>query len=422
MLIKSYADLFTRVRSRPPLDEMLRLQEGLELEGFLSRGHHPLSLPKRKRRLFYAFLGLYRRRGLISPATYAGSWAYSWVYLLAKSSYLFLRNRFLLVRLTSTVIDGERVQFTRGAANIVSCFFGGSSVLDVPCETARVRFTPSQRLRLLRLLWRNLSPDVWHAAQHLILELQLEGTKVSAREFVVEEGGDYTVSVVTYLVRSRIPTLTLTLRTPYFYAGRPGYGFDRILTNNRLDLAALVAKNPRVELVAAFPDVVLAKRARPPMAAPVLGFFADIGNYLLNRRDKIRHDQAMAEFAAAQGVSLRVTVHPQERTLNRAYYREHFPDARFREQGTMDEWLDGVDVVAGWWSTIVFQAFCKRVPVILLDFAGDGQGAAFEAWTDGMVVRARDEAEFVAHWHRFRAMEVLERDQRYDRAFTRLFT
>lgn len=419
LIITSFADLFTKLGRRPKLKELKRIILDLEIEGFIAQDGHPLDIPKKKRRALIQMILMYREHGILTNVTCYLSLVSIHIRQVLQFSYALALGKIYVCRLSKKTVREMQVQFTRGEYNLNSSFFTSIPSIDCYYQRSDLSFRDRWLLCCGSLKYRSI--DVWHLFQFLKFEEDVSSISWEIEELVVEEGGDYTVNCLSFLLRDKVRCRTLTKRCPNLYMEYPNFGYDRIITNTTLVARKLEVKNENVHLMMKFPDLNLSVRAQKD-PKNTLGYVAEIGKYLMCYEQKQQLDLFSIDFCKKNKLNIFVTVHPQERKLNRSYYESTFSgeNVLFRETGAIGEYLSSVDVVIGWWSTVLFQAVLMRKPVIITDFFGDDVGDEFQSCCKEVVFRAKSPSEVQDIYNCIQLMSADEMDLAFDNVFDRL--
>lgn len=417
VLIKDYKDLFTKIADRPRLDVFESIVDECGVEAHAACRIHPLSVVVKKREQFLRFLDAFYERNMISFFSYSASKCYGILYRCLRVFYLLLKNRYAVWRVENIPdnFSCEYITLTKGIDRSKSPFFDSHNVFDVPCCREHYRLPLQDALSVIILMYRFKSLDIWNVVQYLVFRNFFRKNQLSAKTLIIEEGGDFTGKVFCYFVKDHVDSITLTHMTPSVFKSFPCYGVDQIITSGSILKQALEKSNSSVKSMKS--DFGVSREYITSYKGQKLGYFPDIGTYLLNLNHKKQYDDFIVNFSEEQNISVYITVHPQDRKLRYNYSREIFCGDNFtiRHKEDLNEYFVEVDILVGWWSSLIFQGLYCGKPVILLDFFGDNQGEAYEKASNGLIRRAKSPQEFRHHYKELAELSSSDRDMLFEK-------
>lgn len=278
-------------------------------------------------------------------------------------------------------------------------------------EFDRLRFSkisnykPSiiDRLNILYYAFASGIYDFKSFLQYIVIKHTLVVKLFSNKTILIEEAMDLKQQFVLATLNS-ISRIIISQRGP-IYCGR--YLYEKpILVDNSITMREFKKYNKKVEIVYE-PYLINSSAVVANYKNEIrkIGYIADLGDSLLNRTDKINLDNFIVDWVSDRNYSLSVSVHPQELANHSKfeYYRLKFQKnkIKIREKNLLEDFFNDVDVVIGWYSTTLFQAFYVKKPVIILDLFADYPMRSFVENSEGLMQYACNSEELEKKIHEF---------------------
>jgi hypothetical protein len=416
----SYEELFLKCLCRPRLQESIDLTTDIAKKAAVQKNE--FSQIYFRNALFYCFLEFYRKKKYITNCEYILSLIYSKIYRGWKFIiHLFLKKQF-------EIFDFEIVALTK---NIVVFDIGNSNLipgLDIDFDKIKLNYqndytpTLSDRVKIFSTAFVWNVWDVKAILQFMVFSRSYSKLDIDKKLILVEEGMDIKQQFFLVLSANSKKNVIVSQRGP-IYCGRYMFGFE-IIVDNSVTLDKFRFFNNKVAVVKE-PYLIRKNLVNHNKEKTlVIGYIADIGDSLLNKVDKRKIDKFVIEFAHQYGYSVIVSVHPQEivNSNRKLYYDEKFDGETLsvRTDKDIESFFNNVDIVIGWYSTALFQAFIVKKPVIILDLFFDFPMQDFVQRSEGLMCYARSHDELNDKINYFYTLQSITFIDKYEKALKNL--
>lgn len=256
--------------------------------------------------------------------------------------------------------------------------------------------------------------------QYVCFSDSIKNIDISKREVIVEECMCIEQQLLCALLRRNSVGFTITQRgvmdIPYCFQGA------KILVNNCVTYDAMKLLNNDVKYEQFYPINLQKKKCGSQNKRKnrefKLGYLTDMGNFIINFIDKKKMDEIINDVCKDLRMPCSVSIHPQEKERGREYYENAFKSSyvNLRTELKLEEYFSNIDLLIGWNSTALFQAFLFEIPVIVLDFFADFQLKDFVAKSEGVVVCVHTKKELACRINEFREISLEDVHEKYIRA------
>lgn len=364
------------------------------------------SVPKAdKRRIAYnqhyyyeAFYKLlidrYRDRGLITFGQYAVSKTIRVVFCVKRFiTFILSSKKYSLIQTQPKTYRSKYLSYIDIHPRL-KAHVADNLIENIDIESVDIRPNLKERVSVLIECWRDKVNDPEIVLQCRTIQAGLSHIKLDGHVLIVEESQDLRQqAVVEYAKNNGIPVLITSRGLNY----NSRYLFDcHVITDNVLNANLFKILNAKVSQIRK-PYLLNLKKAQiSKERSGKIGYCPDLGNLLINYHDKLMIDQFMKRVSEKLKIRLSISVHPQQKITHKEYYQKMFSGAlcEFRNGTSIEEYLNSIDILVGWYSTTLYQSLLMKKPVIIVDLFGDRPMKNLAEVSCGLMSYACDELEF----------------------------
>lgn len=294
---------------------------------------------------------------------------------------------------------------------------GYSGIYDLRFKEKKFKIKLNEKIKVISLSIKE-DIDMIYCMQYQILQKEINSEYFNNKTIILEECMDIKTQIFASVVMEKGMELIVAQRSilyvPLYFHGA------KVVCNNLLAYRQFLKTNANVVYGKNF-----IKSACSCKKNYVVGYLPDIGNFILNKTDKEKLDTFIKKISALYNIKFKVSIHPQEleNIESQKYYNEFISkNIILRKEKDIFDFLESIDIVVGWMSTMIYESFVVKKPVIILDLFGDKQANVFlnDNNSHGMVKVVENEKEFVEAINFFDTLSKEDADRRYEDAYKEL--
>ena len=299
---------------------------------------------------------------------------------------------------------------------------GFENIKDITAPYKIVTFTLKEKLIIImQSLKSKTLPHL--EAQYIVTQRDIKYLDLSNSIIVIEECMNFEKQIFSSLIKNKCKKLIITQRgIPYV----PLYFYNtEVQVNNSLTYNLLSKNNKNISYQFNYPidtKDVLPNKINKNIK---LGYASDLGDLILNYKDKKTMDLFVSKITMNNNYHLNISIHPIELVNNKNFlwYESLLNNnIQIRQENKLEDFFNNIDIMVGWISTSLFQAFLYKKPVIILDLFDDNHCINYlnENNTESMVKIVKNENEFNDAILFFRTLSTEDMNIRYLKAFEQL--
>jgi hypothetical protein len=403
-IFKNYTDIFLKCNNRISGDLNYRIMEDSAYYG--SKLSIAFSNYYYQKRRTSVLLRTYQKKGIISFLE-----AYiSIVYINIRSILKLLKDslsvsRFELYHITRFNYSHSHLTFDGGVERLTPVNNSISyEAIEIDSYIRKVKISERTNVLLGCLKRRVYSFSL--ILQYNTLYKEFDRIDFGSKSIFVEEARN--ITQLCFLEYAKMKKLNITIG----YRGIPPisryyFGFKVVTTNkvafNRLNKYNGSVYQTRVPYLLDFTKL----RTNRPKSG-IIGYLTEIGNSGITYHEKEILDNTVIEFSKENKVRTIVSLHPQEIKLKSEYYQNKFhnDNIEFRKDKLIESYLNSIDILVGFTSTAIFQAFLAGVPTIILDYFNDRPMCDLVKNSNGLIKYATDSTSLKQHYKYFKELDI----------------
>lgn len=417
-------ELFINCDKRLPYKETKRLSQQSENRSLKSK-----SIAFRK--LYYlndfycSLLRIYKKRNFIS------FYHYKIIKIIRKINtfrtflvFIFCFKKYKIYVISKFKFSSKYLTFALDNKNLIP------KITNYPLENIQIksiRYIPNIKDRIHTIyhcLKFNMT-NWYYVFQYKKLKEGLSKIDFDDKIIIVEEAGDIKQQMFLDFAQENSLKVLLTIRGILDTNCRHWYDFE-IVTDNLISKKFLQKCNKNVRQVKRpflmnFNKIDFAKRDYTGK----IGYLPDLGDFFMNFHDKTIMDKFINQISKDRKLSFSISLHPQDKSKGLEgynYYKSIFDSEyiKYREESEIEDYLNSIDILTGWSSTVFFQALISKVPVVIIDLFNDKPMENLVVYSEGFARYATDENEFVESIKYFYSISSEKKNAMYKKCLQNL--
>jgi hypothetical protein len=298
---------------------------------------------------------------------------------------------------------------------------GFTDIKNITSPYKIIKFNMHEKVSIIRSsIKKRILPHL--EAQYIITKRDIEYLDLSSAVIVIEECMNFEKQIFSDIIQNTCKKLIITQRgIPYI----PLYFYNaEVQVNNSLTYD-LLSRNNNILYQYNYPIQVNNLSSKKINNDINIGYSSDLGDFILNYKDKKTIDLFMSKITIANNYRLTISIHPIElvNQKNFLWYKNLLTNnIKIREEKSIELFFDNMDIIVGWVSTSLYQAFLYKKPVIILDLFNDNHCINYlnDGNTESMVRIVKNCKEFTDAINFFKTLSVDDMNKRYLKAYQQL--
>ena len=296
------------------------------------------------------------------------------------------------------------------------------NIIDISFENKKIKFDLKSKIMIIKKSLKN-NTDPFLEAQIFITNKNISSIDFSNNIFIIEECTSMPLQIFTSIIKGKCKDILITNRgisyIPYYFYG------TNIIVNNQIQYDILSKNNDNISRNFMSINNKINKYKKMDLNNLKIGFMSDLGDMIVNTTDKKKQDVFMKELSNIYNFDLEISVHPIELINNKSkyWYRNLCSNKiNIRKDPDIYSFFSRMDIVVGFRSTSLFEAFSYQKPVIILDIFNDTHTEEYlnNHNTCGMVRIIKNKEEFLDAITFFSSLDKKELLNKYDNAYRNL--